>query len=178
MYVDEENRPVRRLEALIHGYYTALSVHGIVESVPAMTNHFSTWLRRHHRVVAIARLGRCHRRERGEWRCARGLLFVRGCSLSPRSRGRFDCHPWRAPTTHGKARQDWSRRANRSSGRRRRGSVSTRADPLSPFPLRHRSSPTSTRSTRPQDQTRPRWPMHRHGWRMSFRWRDTSGNRL
>lgn len=47
MYVDEENRPVRRLEALIHGYYTALSVHGIVESVPAMTNHFSTWLRRH-----------------------------------------------------------------------------------------------------------------------------------
>lgn len=45
MYVDE-NSPVRGLEALIHGYYTALSVHGIVESVPAMTNHFSTWLRR------------------------------------------------------------------------------------------------------------------------------------
>lgn len=46
MYVDEKSKPVRLLEGLVHGYYTALWVHGIVEPVPAMNHHFSTWLRR------------------------------------------------------------------------------------------------------------------------------------
>jgi hypothetical protein len=46
MYVGEESRPIRQLECLVHGYYTALRMHKLVESVPAMSDHFSTWLRR------------------------------------------------------------------------------------------------------------------------------------
>jgi len=35
---------LRELETLVHGYYAGLITHGIVEDVPAMTGHFSTWL--------------------------------------------------------------------------------------------------------------------------------------
>ena len=44
MYVASET-PLSELETLIHGYYSGLAIHGIVEAVPEMTNHFSTWLR-------------------------------------------------------------------------------------------------------------------------------------
>lgn len=46
MYVDEAREPLRCLEQQVHGYYVALHTHGIVEPVPAMHHHFSTWLRR------------------------------------------------------------------------------------------------------------------------------------
>ncbi len=35
---------LQELETLVHGYYAALSTHGLIERVPEMTNHFSTWL--------------------------------------------------------------------------------------------------------------------------------------
>jgi hypothetical protein len=38
---------LKELESLVHGYYTGLSVHGIVETVPMMTGHFMTWLNCH-----------------------------------------------------------------------------------------------------------------------------------
>jgi hypothetical protein len=42
MYI--RNNSLRELEMLIWGYYSALGMHGIVEDVPAMDRHFSTWL--------------------------------------------------------------------------------------------------------------------------------------
>ena len=39
------NNDLRELESMIWGYYAALSVHRIVENVPEMTGHFSSWLR-------------------------------------------------------------------------------------------------------------------------------------
>lgn len=44
MYVGATTHPLSELEMFLYGYYAALGVHGIVESVPEMTNHFSTWL--------------------------------------------------------------------------------------------------------------------------------------
>ena len=44
MYVGDATA-VRDLESLVHGYYSALHVHGLVEPVPSMDRHFSTWLR-------------------------------------------------------------------------------------------------------------------------------------
>src|SRR5437879_1940778 len=35
---------LRDLESLVWGYYSALSMHGIVEEVPAMNRHFLSWL--------------------------------------------------------------------------------------------------------------------------------------
>jgi hypothetical protein len=44
MYVGAVRHPLHEIETLTHGYYSALHVHGIVELVPEMTHHFSTWL--------------------------------------------------------------------------------------------------------------------------------------
>ena len=46
---------LKELESLIWGYCSGLSVHGIVETVPMMTRHFTTWLER-----------------RTKWSCCRG----------------------------------------------------------------------------------------------------------
>ena len=35
---------LHELETLLHGYYAGLGTHGLIEHVPEMTNHFSTWL--------------------------------------------------------------------------------------------------------------------------------------
>lgn len=35
---------LRELETLLYGYYAGLGTHGLIEHVPEMTNHFSTWL--------------------------------------------------------------------------------------------------------------------------------------
>lgn len=40
MFVGESSAPLGIIETLIGGYYAALSVHGMVEPVPAMSNHF------------------------------------------------------------------------------------------------------------------------------------------
>jgi hypothetical protein len=45
MYIASAEHPVQQVNALVHGYYSALWVHGIVEPVPAMTHHFSDWMR-------------------------------------------------------------------------------------------------------------------------------------
>src|SRR5262245_9420249 len=45
MFLGETSTPVDVIQTLLCGYYAALSVHGIVEPVPAMTHHFSSWLR-------------------------------------------------------------------------------------------------------------------------------------
>jgi hypothetical protein len=44
MYLGETRKPLDDLEMLVHGYCTALYVHGLVEDNPSM-KHFSTWLR-------------------------------------------------------------------------------------------------------------------------------------
>lgn len=40
-----ETAPLDDIQTLMHGYYAALLVHGIVEPFPAMSSHFSDWLR-------------------------------------------------------------------------------------------------------------------------------------
>lgn len=35
---------LQQLETLVHGYYSGLYNHGLIEHVPEMTHHFSTWL--------------------------------------------------------------------------------------------------------------------------------------
>jgi hypothetical protein len=42
MYV--RNGSLNDLETLIHGYYAGLHTHGLIELVPEMTGHFSSWL--------------------------------------------------------------------------------------------------------------------------------------
>lgn len=42
MYI--ANASLRELQTLVYGYYAGLHTHGLVEPVPEMTNHFSTWL--------------------------------------------------------------------------------------------------------------------------------------
>ena len=37
---------LRELETLVYGYYAGLSTHGLIELVPEMMSHFSTWLYR------------------------------------------------------------------------------------------------------------------------------------
>ena len=44
MYIGASKDPLRELEALIHRYYGSLRAHGLIEPVPQMANHFSTWL--------------------------------------------------------------------------------------------------------------------------------------
>jgi len=43
MYLGATSKPLEDLQTLVHGYYSALSVHGLIENVPSML-HFSTWL--------------------------------------------------------------------------------------------------------------------------------------
>jgi hypothetical protein len=45
MFIGAAENPLRAVESLVQGYNCALSVHGIVEGRPEMSNHFSTWLR-------------------------------------------------------------------------------------------------------------------------------------
>lgn len=48
LFVSEAEQSLDVLESMVWGYYTALSVRGIVEQVPEMTGHFSVWV--HHRM--------------------------------------------------------------------------------------------------------------------------------
>jgi hypothetical protein len=45
MFIGASEYPLRVIESLVQGYNAALLVHGIVEARPAMSDHFSTWLR-------------------------------------------------------------------------------------------------------------------------------------
>lgn len=42
MYIGDAS--LRELETLTYGYYAGLQTHGLIEHVPEMTSHFSTWL--------------------------------------------------------------------------------------------------------------------------------------
>lgn len=44
MFIGAVEEPLRELETMLHGYYSSLYLHGIVESVPNMSHHFLTWL--------------------------------------------------------------------------------------------------------------------------------------
>jgi hypothetical protein len=44
MYVGMDRDPLGQLETMVHGHYAALSTHGLVESMPAMSHHFARWL--------------------------------------------------------------------------------------------------------------------------------------
>jgi hypothetical protein len=44
MYIGTAKDSLRALETSLAGYYSSLDVHGIVEPVPGMSDHFRTWL--------------------------------------------------------------------------------------------------------------------------------------
>jgi hypothetical protein len=46
MWIGDAPRPLEVLQTLVHGYYIGLSTYGIVEAVPEMGRHFSSWLHR------------------------------------------------------------------------------------------------------------------------------------